>query len=101
MKELGNKGGTPPLANAIKEIKCLGNVLGLFLDDPDDYFREDRDREARKLGIDIAEIEKLILERNDARASKDWKRADEIRKALAARKISIKDAASGTTWKIE
>jgi len=101
LKELGNKGGTPPLANAIKEIKCLGNVLGLFLDDPDDYFREDRDREARKLGIDIAEIEKLILERNDARASKDWKRADEIRKALAARKISIKDAASGTTWKIE
>jgi len=101
LKELGNRGGTPSLASAIEDIKSLGNVFGLFLDDPDEYFRKDRDREACKLGIDTAEIEKLIKERNEARASKDWKRADEIRNALVARKISIKDAASGTTWKIE
>lgn len=89
------------LARSEKILKELGFVLGLFLDDPDDYFRKDRDREARKLGIDIGEVEKLIEERNRARAAKDWKRADEIRNALVARKVSIKDSAAGTTWKIE
>jgi len=82
-------------------LKELGFVFGLFLDDPDDYFLKDRDREARKLGIDIAEVEKLIQERNQARAARDWKRADEIRNALIARKVSIKDSAAGTTWKID
>ncbi len=82
-------------------LKELGFVLGLFLDDPDEYFRKDRDREARKLGIDIVEVESLIQERNEARAAKDWKRADEIRNALIAKKVSIKDSAAGTTWKID
>lgn len=89
------------LTGARDILKELGFVFGLFLDDPDDYFLKDRDREARKLGIDIAEVERLIQERNQARADKDWKRADDIRNALTARKVSIKDSAAGTTWKID
>jgi cysteinyl-tRNA synthetase len=92
---------TAALAGARDILKELGSVFGLFLDDPDDYFLKDRDREARKLGIDIAEVERLIQERNQARADKDWKRADDIRDALAAQKVSIKDSSAGTTWKID
>lgn len=91
----------PALFRSQEILKELGFVFGLFIDDPDEYFRKDRDREARKLGIDIAEVEKLIQERNQARAAKDWTRADELRDILIAKKVSIKDSAAGTTWKID
>lgn len=78
----------------------LGKVLGLFLEDPDAYFRQDTDREARKRGIDVAVIEHLIEERRMARLTKDWKRADEIRQMLAEKNVVLKDSPTSTTWKI-
>lgn len=48
---------------------------------------------------DDAEIEKLINERLEARKSKNWARADEIRDELKARGIILEDSASGTRWK--
>ncbi|MCX7634935.1 MAG: cysteine--tRNA ligase, partial [Syntrophales bacterium] len=77
----------------------MGAVLGLFRDDPDAYFQKDRDREARKRGIDAAEIEELILRRREARAAKDWARADEIRRLLMEKGIVLMDSPTGTTWK--
>ncbi|MDO8786104.1 MAG: cysteine--tRNA ligase [Syntrophales bacterium] len=79
----------------------VGGILGLFLDEPDNYFCKARERKVRKLGLDATEIERLIKERGAARAAKDWGKADEIRGILAEKGISLKDSASGTTWKIE
>ena len=45
-----------------------------------------------------AEIDALVQARNDARAAKDFARADEIRDELAARGIVIQDSATGTVW---
>jgi len=88
------------LSEARKKIRELGKVLGLFLEDPDDYFASDRSREAEKMGLSAGEIEALIEERRRAREEKNWKRADEIRDALAAKRIVLKDGPSGTTWKM-
>ena len=53
-----------------------------------------------KASIDDSEIERLIEERQQARARKDWRRADAIRQELAERGIAIEDRADGsTTWK--
>jgi cysteinyl-tRNA synthetase len=79
----------------------MGGVLGLFRTDPDDYFRQDRDREAAKRGLDIAEIETLIAARQAVRAVRNWQKADEIRDILAAKKITIEDSPLETTWKFE
>jgi len=78
----------------------IGGILGLYRSDPDDYFEQDRLREAVKRGLDVAEIERLVEERRSARASKDWKRADEIRQMLAEKKIVLKDAPERTLWMI-
>ena len=51
------------LDTARKVVAEVGGVLGLFLDDPDDYFMKDRDREAGKRGLDVHEIDRLIEER--------------------------------------
>jgi len=89
------------LDEANRIIIELGGVLGLFRDNPDEYFILDRDREARKRGLDINEVNHLIEERRAARQAKDWKRADEIRSILTEKKIILQDTPSATSWKIE
>lgn len=57
-------------------------------------------REAAERATDIdAEVEALINERNQARAAKDWARADEIRKKLSDQGIALEDTPSGTLWR--
>ncbi len=46
-----------------------------------------------------AEIERLIEERVEARKSKNWARADEIRDLLASQGIALEDTAQGIRWK--
>ena len=48
---------------------------------------------------DDAEVEKLVSEREDARARKDFGRADEIRRALAERGVEVHDSLSGASWR--
>jgi cysteinyl-tRNA synthetase len=79
----------------------IGGVLGLFWDDPDAYFEADRTREAVKRGLDVQEIERLVLARRRARGEKDWKKADGIRQILAEKKITLKDEPERTVWMIE
>ena len=88
------------LDSARNNVREVGKVLGLFLEDPDEYFEKDKKREAGKLGLDVEEIVSLIEERREARVAKDWARADEIRDILAAKKVVLKDTADSTTWKI-
>jgi cysteinyl-tRNA synthetase len=48
-----------------------------------------------------AAIQALIAERAAAKAGKDFARADQIRKDLAAQGIVLKDAPMGTTWEVQ
>jgi cysteinyl-tRNA synthetase len=41
----------------------------------------------------------LIKQREDARSSKEWKKADEIRDVLLNQGIQVEDSAEGTVWK--
>ena len=53
---------------------------------------------SEKLTLD-EEVEKLIQERKDARGTRDFARADEIRGELDARNIVLEDTPSGTRWR--
>lgn len=44
------------------------------------------------------EVDALIMERNNARKNKDFKRSDEIRDELKARGIILEDTSQGTRW---
>ncbi len=72
-----------------------GEWLGLLQQDPEAWFSGDSNDEH------AAEIEQLIAERAQAKADKNWARADEIRDELAARNVVLEDSANGTTWRIE
>jgi cysteinyl-tRNA synthetase len=47
------------------------------------------------------EAEALIIEREEARKSKDWKKADEIRLQLKAMGVVIEDTKTGVRWRLE
>ncbi len=81
-------------------LRQTAAVLGLLKEEPERYFDADRDREARKLGLDVTAIEALIAARREARERKDWQRADEIRRRLLDQRVILKDSPERTTWRI-
>ena len=72
----------------------LGGVMGLLQQAPQDYLQGGAGSDEY-----VAEIERLIKARNDARANKDWSAADAARDALTAMGISLEDGPQGTTWR--
>lgn len=76
-------GSSKSYANeALKRITELTDVLGIFVASAGDG----------ELGD---EVQKLIEERQNARAEKNWAKADEIRDKLAAMGITLKDTPQG------
>jgi cysteinyl-tRNA synthetase len=72
-------------------LKGLGKSLGLLQQDPAAYLQAGQ-------GIDAAAIEMQIAERQLAKTQRDFARADDIRKALLAQGILLKDGPTGTVW---
>jgi cysteinyl-tRNA synthetase len=71
-------------------------VLGLLGQDPEAWFRW---TPAGGGAIADAEVERLIVERREARAGKDFTRADAIRKRLAEAGVVLEDGPQGTSWR--
>ena len=67
-------------------------LLGLLNVPVNDYFQPKTDT------IDPSTIEELIHARNEARQSKDYARADEIRDFLAEQGIELEDSRNDTRW---
>ena len=67
-------------------------LLGVLSKSSSEYFQTDD-------SLDTAKIDELISLRKEARANKDFSRADEIRDQLVAMNIVIEDSRNGTTWR--
>mgnify|MGYP000751472866 CR=1 FL=1 len=92
-KEL-NKQTDSVRANDIAGVLVkLGEVLGILQSNAEAYLQGDQAED------EVAQIEALIVKRNQARADKDWGAADEARDALTAMGIVLEDGAGGTTWR--
>ncbi len=78
-------------AEAIREVLMkIDSVLGVI------FFREEKEA-----GVDEAFIMQKIEERKQARANKDWAKADAIRDELDAMGIELVDRKDGTGFKIK
>ena len=75
-------------------LKRLSGILGLLQIAPEAFLQSTVSK-----GLDKTTIEKLIAERNTARAEKNWAEADRIRKHLLAEGVNIEDNAGMTTWR--
>jgi len=87
----GAGGVSPDGVHAVREaLASMDRILGLL----------EVGRRSRTVDPELAAwVEALLLQRSEARASRDWARADEIREELSGRGIAIEDTAQGTRWK--
>ncbi len=76
-------------------------ILGILNSEPSDFLKELKFAHAKRLNIDIAKVEQLLDARKQARAEKDYAKSDEIRDALLAMNVSVKDTAQGQEWYID
>jgi cysteinyl-tRNA synthetase len=69
-------------------------LLGLGLTElrPDDL-------ELARAGVDEAEIERLVAERGQARAAKNWAAADTLRDQLLELGVEVHDSGAESTWR--
>lgn len=76
-------------------LKHLADVLGLLQLEPEHFLAQrTNDGEAQS-----PEIDKLIVERQQARVDKNWARADEIRDRLDQLGVVVEDSSNGTRWR--
>ena len=76
-------------------LKKLGGVLGILEMSAEEFLREGAE------DIDAEHVESLIAQRKQARADKDWAKADQIRGELAALNVVLEDKDGVTSWRIE
>ena len=74
-------------------LKAIADVLGIAQQDPESFLKGEQDDD------EVAIIEALIAQRNQARADKNWALADEARDKLNALNVVLEDSAGKTTWR--
>ncbi|HED7970713.1 TPA: cysteine--tRNA ligase [Campylobacter jejuni] len=91
--ELDKESKNKILKQNIKEaLSELAKIFGFGFMDATLYFQWGVSKEERE------EIEKLILERTEAKKNKDFNTADAIREQLNSKKITLLDTPNGTIW---
>ena len=114
--DLANEVNRSQSVEAAKNLKMLGEVLGLLQWNPDAYLQG---RHRVNVSVSITgltgttglgtidftppgltkSVEALIAERTAAKQSKNFAESDRIRQELLAAGIVLEDYASGTTWR--
>ena len=90
-------------ATKLALIEDFDRVLGLDVVDAAKKQLEAEKAEAEKAASDpfIMEIEDMIKQRAEAKAAKNYARADEIRKILADKGVTLIDTPQGTKYKMD
>lgn len=87
---------TKSLASAAL-LKALAGLIGLLQRDPDEYLQGQAN--VNISADETLNVDQLIIQRNEAKQSKNFAEADRIRKLLADASIILEDSPHGTTWR--
>ncbi len=88
-------------AQLAAKFRELGAVLTLFQEDPKIFVANLKERYLKKINISADEVKQNIVLRNEARLSKYYAQADEIRNKLMAWGLILRDSPEGTEWMID
>ena len=81
-----------------QQLKALAQVLNILQQSVQQFLQAVTGGE-QEGGLTDADIDALIIERSDAKADKNFARADEIRDQLKEAGIELEDSRAGTTWR--
>ena len=92
--ELANEVNSTKSPELARQLKKLGEVLGLLQLNPEKFIK------GAVEGVDAAWVEEMIQKRKDAKKNKDFGTADAIRQELKDKGIVLEDKPGGITeWK--
>jgi cysteinyl-tRNA synthetase len=80
-------------SSLVATLKHLSHIIGILQEHPMSFLQSGLDGDKKD------EIEQLIGARNQARADRNWVKADEIRQVLLLEGIELEDNAEGTRWR--
>jgi len=90
-------GASADLAEVLASVRGMLDVLGL---DPITWNDGGSDTSAATEALGQL-VDALVAERAEAKAAKDWARADALRDQLTAAGIELEDTSSGTRWNLK
>lgn len=93
-RKLNKSGDAADRQRLAANMLVTGELLGFLQTDPEEWFAGHVDGE-----LSGAEIEALLLQRQQARTNRDFTTADAIRDRLLSAGISIEDGPQGTSWR--
>ncbi len=89
---LGENEEPAKLQSLAGELLADGELIGLLVQSPEAWFKG-------AAGDDDAAIDALVAERDQARADRNFARADELRDQLQTMGIELEDGAGSTRWR--
>ncbi len=100
MKGAAKKAG-PIVAPALSALAVLAESTGLLAATPAAFWAETSEKRLAVLGLSAADVQARLDERQQARADREWAKADAIRAALAGDGIVVFDRPGGTSdWRV-
>ncbi|MEO0439189.1 MAG: DALR domain-containing protein, partial [Pseudomonadota bacterium] len=92
-----NKSSGEEQQTATEILLAVGELLGVLQSDAEEWLQGSHG--SGEGGLSNADIEALLSARSDAKAAKNYARADEIRDELSAAGVVLEDGPSGTQWR--
>lgn len=93
------KRGGPVVRPALNAFALVADAIGLVVSTPEAFQEEVKRKRTKAMNIDPEDIEHLITQRSEARAAKNWDKADEIRAQLESMHIAVMDTPDGVEWR--
>jgi cysteinyl-tRNA synthetase len=105
VNRLGNhkkskKRGGPVARRALEAFDVIVASLGLLQMAPSAFIDEVKDKRLPELGLTRAQVDAMLAARLEARAAKDWAKADALRGELEEKGIAVMDRADGVDWRV-
>ena len=95
------KRGAPVVAPALAAFELMQEALGLMQMSSQEFHNEVKNKRLVALGLEKSAVEDLIAERSQARADKNWAKADEVRAEVENMGIEVMDSREGVTWRVK
>ena len=101
LPEQANADDVELLRTAGVDLRELAGILGVAEQDAQQYVAEKKEKLLATIDLSEEEINSLIVERNTARANKDWAASDAVRDRLLEHNIELHDGQDGTSWEVK
>jgi cysteinyl-tRNA synthetase len=102
--EIANKTNKEPNSRNLNLLYKLSSVLGFKFDKveiSEEELKEKVDFISKKLGLELRDMDEILVLRKTAREDKNWELADKIRIAFDEVGIELKDSKEGTSWELK